>query len=427
MLGHRRSSGRALAAALSVGMTIASSNVRSQSTRGGTGATTQIVVRAKPGPALWSVTQGGSELVMLGAVTPVPQNGSWNTRLLAQALQGARLLLLSPGSTPGLAWAEHFPDSQRYRLGQPLGRTLALEVGPDATARFDMMAAAIGRPTSQYNHYRPGPAGMLLLEDSWRARGLSGARLDDEVVDLAKSAHVRTVRVDEGGTLPLIDAMPSMSRAQHAACLDQAMDQFDREGANAGAVFEAWAQGDLAALRGVYSPVDLCLDSIPGGVRRRTAARVVWLKALKGALATPGRTVVVMDVSDLLEPSELLAALRTGGATVTSPRDALASEKESTLVDADLTGFVDPAPDDLRRAAPDLLPKLHTPVTTDTSAGRAVRLSTAGLVCIQEASTGSMVLHDTCRTRSEWTRIQNRRSLDQMSNFKRGKVTPDPE
>ena len=392
----------------------------------------EVVVRASPGPALWRVTRGRSELVILGSVTPTRHNGAWNSRAVADALQGARVLLLSPGSTPGLAWADRFPESRRYQLRQPLGRTLSSEIGPD-TARFDRMAAVIGKGPSQYGGYRPGPAGMVLLEDSWRARELTGSKLDDAIVALAGAAHVRVVRVYEGGALPLIDAMPSMSIGQHTACIREAMDQFDWEGANASAGFEAWANGDLAALRRLYRPLSLCLDSIPGGVARRDRARAVWLKALSQALATPGLTVAVADVSELLEPSGLLAALRAEGAVVIPPRGETEAPAPSatvavdrSLASAEPVDLIDPEILPLR--TPPVLPTLALPDPAAAPAGRLVDLAAGDAVCETDTVIGSLFTHVTCHTRAEWKEMEKHRDLDQIRRLRQfsGRYWPLP-
>ena len=353
MMAHDRVEWCKLAMGLGAAVAISCATAaHSQPEQKGAGAVAEVTVRANSGPALWRVTKGRSELVILGSLTPTPQNARWDTRRFAEALQGARVLLLSPASTPGLAWAEKFSESQRYLLGQPFGRTLAKELGPEAGMRFGGMAAMIRVPASEYGSYRPAPAGMRLLEDSWRARGMSGSKLDDAAVAMARAMHVRVVKVDEGGALPLIDAMPTMSKAQQAACVGEEMDQFEWEGANMSAAFQAWARGDLSDLRLVYKPPSLCLTSIPGGVKRMESARSAWIKALSDALDTPGRTVAISDVADLLEPSDLLTALRARGATVTSPGGEHMTSDQSMRL-ASIINVVTAKPIDLVDAVPE--------------------------------------------------------------------------
>ena len=145
---HRRCGLQAVGAVLGLGLSVCTpTHARPETAPRPPGDVTEVVVRASPGPALWRVTKGGSELVILGAISPTPAGGSWNTRPLADALRGARVLMLSPGSTPGFAWAEAFPQSRRYLLQQPFGRTLRGELDPDAATRFARMAAVLPHTT----------------------------------------------------------------------------------------------------------------------------------------------------------------------------------------------------------------------------------------------------------------------------------------
>lgn len=425
---------RLLATALSIALVIGSSTgARSQPARGETDTVSEVVVQASPGPALWHVRKGGSDLVILGSITPTPETGSWNTRLVAEALQGARVML-SPGSTPGFAWANNFPDSRRYLLNQPFGRKLTAELDPGVMTRFGQMAAAIHHPVSNYSDYRPGPAGMILLENSWSARGLTGSKLDDTVIGMAKAARVRVIKVDEGGALPLIDAMPAMSKAQHAACIGEAMDQLEWEGANIGAGYRAWSTGDLETLRSAYKPLRLCLDSIPGGLERRDKARAVWFKALADVLESPGRAVALADVSDLLEPSDLLAFLRAHGATVTRPRSEPASAPLFTSVATSRGGDVarpidvlNTAPETLQLAPQKALRLSSTPIKIDKRQGRMVDLADDDMLCVEDTSIGTVFLHTTCHTRRQWTELEKHRSLDQMRDLTHNRrPTPDP-
>lgn len=404
-----------------------SSSARAQPVKEGRSA--EIVVRASQGPALWVVSKGQAELVILGAVEPTPQNTTWNARRLQEALQGARSLLLSPGSTPGLAWAEDFPQWERYLLEQPDGRSLGQEIGAASMSRLSQLAIAARQPLSRYAVYRPGPAGMILLQDSWQARQLTASAVDDAVVALARRQHVRVVKVDEGGSLPLIDAMPSMSKAQHLACVAQSMDRFDWEGAKADAIFEAWADGRVAALREVYRPLQLCVDSIPGGARRRARAKAIWIQALGDALERPGRTVAVMDVADLLGPSDVLAALEAQGATVTAPPDEPAgSQSELASLHLGPGSASDPvqayAPTlrELDAGHPALLLQARVPTGVAAQPASVVDLAGGDIVCVQEQGTETLLTHETCHTRYQWDQLERHRDMSQADELRHGKM-----
>ena len=389
-----------------LGLVSAALPALAQSLKGG--RTAEIVVHASPGPALWRVDKGQSELVILGSVEPTPEGRIWNAIRVNEALQGARALLLSPGSTPGFAWADSFPGWERYLLQEPDGRTLSRELAAVPLGRLSQAATQSGTSLARYDTYRPGPAGMILLQDSWKARQLTGSAVDSVVMALAKAQHVRIAKVDEGGSLPLIDAMPDMSRAQHLACVEESLERFDWEGANVETVYRDWEDGRVGALRQTYKPLQLCSDSIPGGARRRAQAKAIWIKALEGALNVRGRTVALMDISDLLGPGDILAALAAYGATVTAPPEepvlpSTAQTAQVDLTDRNLTPYI-PAPGDLQLAG-SALPLNHSPhIETITSSAQAVDLAGRDVTCVESPITGSLITKQTCHSAADWKR-----------------------
>ena len=282
-------------------------------------ATADTVEVQATSPALWRVTRGRSELVIVGGIAPASPDYRWSERRVKEALHGARVLLLSPQSTPGLAWAAGFNESHRYLFGQPFGRTLLSELPPAEAERFTSDARSIGLKPDPFNDHRPASAGMRLLEAAWGVLGLSPSAVFDQMKALARAAHVRVVEVDWGGALPLAEAMTVMTRPQHAVCAAEALDQLEWELAHGRQAAYAWASGDVTGLRRNYRPPTLCASSIPGGAARRAEAEVAWSRALLAALNAPGRTVALADAADLLEPSPLLAAMRARGAAVSAP------------------------------------------------------------------------------------------------------------
>ena len=413
---------------VALGLALAAPPAFAQSLKGG--RTAEILVHASPGPALWRVVKGQSELVILGSVEPTPEGRIWNAIRVDEALQGARALLLSPGSTPGLAWADNFPEWERYLLQEPDGRTLGRELAATPLGRLSQAATQSGTSLARYESYRPGPAGMILLQDSWKARQLTASAVDSVVMAVAKARHVRVVKVDEGGSLPLIDAMPEMSKAQHLACVQESLERYDWEGANVEAVYRDWEDGRVAALRRIYKPLQLCNDSIPGGARRRAQARAIWIKALEGALNVRGRTVALMDISDLLGPNDILAGLEAYGATVTAPPEepVLPSTLQTAqvdLTDRNLTTYL-PPPGDLQLAGS--VPPLSLGITRETiaSSAQAVDLAGDGVVCIDKPITGSLFTKQICHSAAYWKQLELYKDPHPMTDFRNGKVAlPD--
>ncbi|HSS14164.1 MAG TPA: hypothetical protein VLL04_09740, partial [Rhizomicrobium sp.] len=55
-----------------------------------------VTVKGEPGPAVWRLTRGASEVWILGTVGPLPRDMEWNRPTVADLLDGTRAVLLPP-------------------------------------------------------------------------------------------------------------------------------------------------------------------------------------------------------------------------------------------------------------------------------------------------------------------------------------------
>src|SRR5215472_6824458 len=65
------------------------------------GAPEIVEVQAEPGPAVWHLTRGDSEVWILGTVGAMPDGLKWNKDYLAGLLEGARAILMPPRTSIG--------------------------------------------------------------------------------------------------------------------------------------------------------------------------------------------------------------------------------------------------------------------------------------------------------------------------------------
>src|ERR1700749_4334708 len=95
-----------------------------------------VEVKARPGPAVWHVTRGDSEVWILGTVGAMPKDLDWNKQYLSDLLDGARAIILPPRASVGMFDAGWFLISYGGRLSLPRGQKLEA-IMPDAMrARF---------------------------------------------------------------------------------------------------------------------------------------------------------------------------------------------------------------------------------------------------------------------------------------------------
>lgn len=275
------------------------------------------VVARPPGPALWRVRRGESEVVILGGLTPLPHSLEWSSPRLDRAMKEARLVLLPPKASASPL------EAARLLLRYPSLRTKNLRGGlpPELRARVERTAASIGKDPKTYDSWKPGVAGFMMLEHFREQGGLSSAKPGSTLARRAKAAGVTAKPIEDFKASSLMKAAANLPPQTNIACLTAALDEIDHEAANAPQAARAWATGDLAGVRARAAPalLDACLQQVPtfGVLLERGTAEAV--SDIEKALAKPGRTIAVIDLQYLLRRDGVLDRLRARGAVVDLP------------------------------------------------------------------------------------------------------------
>lgn len=275
------------------------------------------VVARLPGPALWKVAKGDSEVVVLGAVRPLPHSLVWDTSRIDRALDGASVLLVEPEFKIGVLDTIRFKTGgMNARQDKPIEETLPKPLRD----RFAGARAAARQEPSRYGRLKPYVAAFMLVSDYREAAGLSNAKPDSTVRKLAKARGVPIRPAAEYRVASAIKQAGGLSSAAGLGCLEDAVDQVELENGQAQAVGAAWAAGDLKAVRARYGPAPLerCLQQVPNVavVERGTEDST---RAILSALAQPGKAVAVVDLNFLLRPNGVLDRLKAQGATISVP------------------------------------------------------------------------------------------------------------
>ena len=276
------------------------------------------VVARPPGPAMWRVRRGGSEVVILGAVSPLPQSLQWDQAQVGRALDGARQLLTPPEAQislfdgPGAAL-----QFVRLRALTPLDR----RTPPPLYARVLAAARIAHADPKKLNGWRPGAAGGWLLADFYQAAGLSLAKPASTVVRLAKARRVPVRPILRVSGAPFLSSFAHMDEAAQLRCLEAAVDEVDWQAAHARPAAEAWARGRVEQARAQRSHAlwSSCLESLPSVRALQDRGVAQAFTAMEAALSQPGRTVAVVDLRYLDTQNGLLDRLRAAGAQVDSP------------------------------------------------------------------------------------------------------------
>jgi uncharacterized protein YbaP (TraB family) len=279
------------------------------------------VIGRRPGPALWRVTHGDSEVVIVGGLSPLPHLLQWNEIRVQRALDDATVLFLPPDKAHvGLFEAA----GMLFRLGalKPAhGQDMEATLSPALRARFDRVRDSLHLDPKKYQHWKPAVAGLLMVGDFRRAAGLSSDKPGTTIARIARAAHAEVRTVGAMDAKPLFDAAARMSDAQNQTCLSAALDDIEYESAHAQPAAAAWAVGDLKTVRAnTVAPIlDECLLQLPSVqslIDKGTHDAVVTINQ---ALGRPGKSVALIDLTFLLRRNGVLDRLKTEGVQITLP------------------------------------------------------------------------------------------------------------
>jgi hypothetical protein len=291
----------------------------------------------QPGPGLWRATRDGHTLLILGTLTPLPRKMTWKTDEIDEALSHAGALLMPPhveikpntgffgrlALLPSLIGVRNAPD----------GATLKDSVPAEVYARWLAVKARYIGDDRGVERYRPIFAAIELYKDAVKKTGLSrSGDVTRTVSSLAKKHGVKEVAVEY--TLLVDDPRAAIkafkrSTLDDVSCFTQSIDNIDAQLADMAARANAWATGDVAALRDDRRAKQriTCLNAVTeGGVAQRIgladvpkAVQTRWLAAVDEAVASNTQTVAIVSIDNLLGAEGYLAALKARGYAVESP------------------------------------------------------------------------------------------------------------
>ncbi|MEJ1968196.1 MAG: TraB/GumN family protein [Rhizomicrobium sp.] len=280
-----------------------------------------VVTPDHPGPALWHIVKGASEVWILPTVSPVPEDMIWDSHQVAAVLKGANALLLPPRASMGVFEGLWFWMTGMDVLEQPDASSSKPRCRRRcAPASSRPARASAGTPTAMAN----SSAGSRRC--GWKAITGSSPRLTPNgpqktVESLASRAGISAKATANYPAMDVIRDVPNMTAAAHLTCLTLALDDIDTQSAHAVAAAQAWAKGDVAGIKAHYSEtrLDDCLNQNAAyRVLRETANRDMT-NAILAALNKPGTTVAVMPMGFFLRKGGVLERLEASGLTVTGP------------------------------------------------------------------------------------------------------------
>lgn len=298
---------------------------------------TVVVQGEQPGPGMWIVRKGNHDLYLLGTLSPLPAKMQWQTaplqRVLANAQEIIRMRRVQIEVRGGVFRTLLLLPKLLGARDNPDGKTLREVVTPASYARWQVLKARYLGNDAGVEKRRPLFAATELYTAAMKKNGLDTRDPVWPVVEQAIKAHHPTVTVVKE-TIVIEDPKSllrewSNTTLDDLACFDNTMTRIDTDLDAMRARANAWATGDMAALRTLPPAYqwEACSAAITeAGIGKRLGfadanarLRSQWLAAAEAALARNAVTFAALPLSDLLGANGYLAALQARGYTVIAP------------------------------------------------------------------------------------------------------------
>lgn len=270
-----------------------------------------------PGPALWRVKKGNSEVYIVGGLPVMEKRLEWDRSRVGKILDSANVLLTSPKAKGGVMGFAAWQMTKGNGLFKSLFDVLPSDVG----GHFWRTAKKNGFDPNDYAKDSPVVAVMKLRDDIYEKHGLSTNDPEKMLIFMARDRHTPMKPIATYSAANLIGKLNGMSKTDKFQCVTATLNEIDFATGHAAAASRAWAIADLNTAR-ANTPNSATLACLEGaGSTREMLDRATddTVRAINDALGRPGKSVVAFPLSILLRPNGALDRLRAQGLEVAEP------------------------------------------------------------------------------------------------------------
>lgn len=276
-----------------------------------------VVTAATLSPAWWRVSNGESTVWILGApMGPLPKALKWDQKLVDKRMEGAKALILPSAATAGLGDLFGL-----LRLRGQLKEKAPLEssLPEELRARFVAARTALGKDPGRYEGWSPVWAGGILQRDYLEQAGLrGGASVLGLVRDAGRRHHVEVERATHPAMPVLKSAVGQMKEEDKAlACLAGYLEAVETPAERYRRAAQGWATGDVRAAIDLPPGGSVCNELFTEDFTAQSIRDEV--EAITAALQTPGSSVAVAPLRQLLVRNGVLQQLKARGFEIVDP------------------------------------------------------------------------------------------------------------
>ncbi len=309
-----------------------------------------VVTGRLPGPPLWKVSNGDNVLWIFAVFAPIPADMQWESarveKVLAEAeeyldmpMRGVSVSLLSAAKLMNPINLVRGPLLFKRLSRDPDKRPLQQTLTPSLYQRFAALKIRYFPNNKTVDELRPLYAMQTMTADIQQQAGLSKSNAIREKINELSSHNRKLVRTHTGveyelkqGYSELAERMETMMKSLPAekelACFDQELSRMEVDLEPMKRRANAWAKGNIDEFRDIalrYNEENPCLvlmtASSEGALLTDLNRQIQekWLAAAEQALARRHTSFAVLDISELMSETGLLAQLQAKGYEVRVP------------------------------------------------------------------------------------------------------------
>jgi uncharacterized protein YbaP (TraB family) len=297
--------------------------------------------RQSEGPPLWKATHpNGNVLWILGTVNPKPKRLKWRSDAIDRAVAGSQLVLRQSNEMPAginvelytldplqhMRAALHEESLEDKRDSVPLKQVLP----PELYGRFEKLKTQYLRRSNSIEKQSPLAAANRLYNAAIDDADLSTlATIHNRVESVARKHGIDIedialeIKVNLRTAMEIETERSKRPLTADIPCMQATIEQLETQLPAITARAQAWANGDLNALRQLPNLTRDACNYAPWNTPRwkdlpqRLAQH--WLDTVNAAAIKHRATFVMIDIGLLLKPDGLLTALESKGYRVESP------------------------------------------------------------------------------------------------------------
>ncbi len=307
-----------------------------------------VVTGVQPGPGLWRARRDdGHTLYILGTQSPLPAGMTWRSDEVREVLSRAGAVLGPPGvrmgADIGFFGRLTLAPSAFRAMRNPDGATLDALLPTDLYQRWATLKQRyVGRDRGM-ERKRPFIAVYQLYRAALEKNGLTEGGIVGPVIQKAVEARgmtvtptVMSVEIDDPRGA-LRSFRQETLKPEDLDCVRATLDIIERDLPRVAARANAWAVGDVDALRRMddaQAQVMACLSAWTAsqtagalGLRDiQSSVGAAWYAAVDDAVSAHDTVFASVGLDALLAPDGYLQGLRARGYTILAPDDVDAVE-----------------------------------------------------------------------------------------------------